>query len=471
MESPATILIIDDDDQLCQVLKAFFRVKGIEAFTFLEPPEDLKTRLTELQADAILLDVVLPRASGIDILSKIKRIDDQLPVIMMTGLADYESNLDALRKGAYAYLTKPFPSLEEIFHTTNNAVRYHRELLKTRHLSEEIEKKLRLEQLNILELEFLKSLNRLIGETEEPATVLKNAFSLLTSFLSFDIFAALIPFENEVAIHIYSNASVDKNDAEFVSKRLLERMSDLLKDGKVPKVLLNSQAESIGPATKDFSHVISALSSRNKLCGYAGLFRVSPFPTDDEIIFRRFCAHISSTLEKISLFQEIKSLSIHDGLTGIYNHMFLIKKLDEEVERAKRYDAKFSAILFDIDDFKSVNDTYGHPAGDFVLGRVAEILRDGLRGIDIAGRYGGEEFLLILPETEGDRAYATAERLRRSIADTAFKFENSQIRITISGGVATYRDGIDAKTLLMTADNNLYVSKKKGKNRTFYEEL
>jgi diguanylate cyclase (GGDEF)-like protein len=175
------------------------------------------------------------------------------------------------------------------------------------------------------------------------------------------------------------------------------------------------------------------------------------------------------TLEKISLFNEIKTLSIHDGLTGIYNHAFIVEALKDEVERSKRYGSLLSVVLFDIDDFKKVNDTYGHLAGDAVLQKLAELFKGSLRAIDIVGRYGGEEFLAMLPETDGINGYIVAERFRERIEKETFAYGEETIKITISGGVAQYTSGMDVNKLIKVADDNLYTAKREGKNRIFYE--
>lgn len=463
--TPTRILIIDDDRQLGRVLKEYFARNGIEAFVFEAPP-DIASTIESVQPDSVLLDVVLREAFGLDVLSEIKEVAPQLPVIMMTGFTDYEKNIESLRKGAYAFFNKPFPSIEEVYHSTKNAVSYHQELRRTRHLTEEIERKLHSERLNLLELDFLKSLNRLIGETEDPATVLRSSFSLLTSFLSFDAFAALVHDTNEVAIHVYSNVALESEDTEMISKTLTNRMGEAIGEGTETRILLNLESEGAkSPGAKTFCAIVSSLSPRSRARGHTALFRTTPFDPDDEATFKRFSSHISSTLEKIALFQEIKSLSIHDALTGLFNHGFMLTKLDEEVERAKRYDAHFSIALFDVDDFKKVNDTHGHLAGDAVLKRLGELFRAGMRGIDTAGRYGGEEFLVILPETGGERAYLTAERLRAEIAAGVFTYGDAKIRVSVTGGVASYCDGANATTLLKAADNNLYKAKAQGKNR------
>ena len=179
---------------------------------------------------------------------------------------------------------------------------------------------------------------------------------------------------------------------------------------------------------------------------------------------------MATALEKISLFEEIKSLSVSDGLTGLHNHLSIVSKLEVEVQRSERYGSPLSVIIFDIDNFKEINDTYGHLAGDAVLVEVARMIRKGVRGIDSVGRYGGEEFLVILPETDGAAATVIGDRLRQKVAETLFPHNGKAISVSVSGGVASYRDGRDAGKLIGLADENLYKAKNEGKNLVRYDE-
>jgi diguanylate cyclase (GGDEF)-like protein len=215
---------------------------------------------------------------------------------------------------------------------------------------------------------------------------------------------------------------------------------------------------------------ICELASAKKVYGYAGIFRMLPLERQEEMIFKRFCSHIAPILEKISLFNEIKMLSIHDGLTGVFNHVYSLDVVDLEVARAERYGVKFSIILVDVDNFKEVNDTYGHLAGDFILKGIARIFAQTLREIDVVGRYGGEEFVIMLPQTDSEAAVNAAERMRSAIEAEQFVHDEKIIRITISAGVATYCEGRDTQLMIKTADDCLYRAKKEGKNRTCYEQ-
>lgn len=165
----------------------------------------------------------------------------------------------------------------------------------------------------------------------------------------------------------------------------------------------------------------------------------------------------------ITLVQEKESLhitSITDGLTGLYNRAHIDSQLVQMVSEAGRYQRCLSVILFDIDNFKQINDSHGHAFGDEVLRRVAQIFREVLRDSDIPARYGGEEFLIILPETDLKQAFTVADRIRTIIESLPWE---SDVRVTISGGVAELNDEL-YMDLVEKADRNMYKAKQAGKN-------
>ncbi|MFO7928763.1 MAG: diguanylate cyclase [Candidatus Humimicrobiaceae bacterium] len=158
----------------------------------------------------------------------------------------------------------------------------------------------------------------------------------------------------------------------------------------------------------------------------------------------------------------LKQLSITDGLTELYNHRHITGLLKREINRSKRYGNIFSILILDIDNFKKVNDKFGHQYGDYVLNKISGIIKGNLRKADFAGRYGGEEFLITMPETRLDAAYTLSERIRRTVEDSEWK-NNSHI-VTISGGVAEY-GGEKYSELFRKVDSLLYKAKRNGKNR------
>ena len=167
---------------------------------------------------------------------------------------------------------------------------------------------------------------------------------------------------------------------------------------------------------------------------------------------------------EIAIYERTERSAVTDGLTGLFNHAYLIQALKREVLRARRHDLKLSLAMFDLDDFKRINDTRGHPEGDGILMRTAAVIRESLREIDTAARYGGEEFAILLPETSRAGAHVVADRIRRRVEDRLRARDGGGA--TISGGVATYpEDATSPEELLRRADEGLYRAKADGKNR------
>ena len=165
--------------------------------------------------------------------------------------------------------------------------------------------------------------------------------------------------------------------------------------------------------------------------------------------------------------EEIYRLTIQDGLTRIHNQRALTEFLDREVARSQRHKRPLSVLMFDIDKFKTINDTHGHLCGDFVLRELATCIRDTVRKEDMFARYGGEEFCMVLVETEPAEALAAGERVRSTIEKHPFRFEATPIKLTVSVGVATTTGDtvLTPAELLRQADDKLYQAKRGGRNR------
>lgn len=164
--------------------------------------------------------------------------------------------------------------------------------------------------------------------------------------------------------------------------------------------------------------------------------------------------------------EEIYRLTTIDGLTQVFNKRYFLETLERELGRAQRYQRDLSLIMFDIDYFKPVNDTFGHLAGDYVLKHMAGVLKGRIRREDILARYGGEEFAIILPEIDNYNAIHFADKVRRLIEGAAFMFEGTPIPITVSVGVATLTPELnDVPAFIKQADNNLYRAKTAGRNQ------
>ncbi len=204
-------------------------------------------------------------------------------------------------------------------------------------------------------------------------------------------------------------------------------------------------------------------------------------------------AHLSSALDNILMRQELatanarlrdhdlrltqlneklQQLAHTDEATGLYNKRRLFERLDMEIARAKRYGEILGCLMIDIDDFKLINDTYGHPAGDQILRQIGALLQRSLRVTDFIARYGGEEFTVLLPRTNSAGAYRAAENLRSTFMSHEFVLPNATVRLTVSIGVtccSTF-DHLDAQQIIFLADSALYRAKRSGKNQVCFAD-
>ncbi len=188
----------------------------------------------------------------------------------------------------------------------------------------------------------------------------------------------------------------------------------------------------------------------------------------DRRVLQAVAAELAVAVENSQLYKLTRRLANTDELTGLYNYRYLQQRLDEEISRARRYKKTLSFLMIDVDDFKRINDTHGHLVGDSVLRELGEIMKATVREVDVVVRYGGEEFSVVLPETDAAGAFIVAEKIRENVAVHRFKDEDGEptIKVTVSVGVAnlpTHAD--DKESLLRAADDAVYYAKESGKDR------
>ena len=189
-----------------------------------------------------------------------------------------------------------------------------------------------------------------------------------------------------------------------------------------------------------------------------------------------FCS-IHKSLEnpkvvEIHIFENTVKASRYDSLTGLFNRQAFDETLEREINRARRHGLDLSILFFDLDDFKNINDSFGHQAGDEVLKTVAQVMLDEKRSEDIAARFGGEEMIMILPETDKFSALVLGERIRQKVEKAVFRFKGKKACITVSGGLASFPlNAVRSKELIKCADSALYRAKGSGKNNiSFFSE-
>jgi len=249
-----------------------------------------------------------------------------------------------------------------------------------------------------------------------------------------------------------------------------KRQSILVEDACKDRRFSNKADQKLSTKTKSLiasplivnGDVIGVMEAINKI-------DTSSFNDFDLQIFETLANHAASAIYNAKLYE----MAITDGMTKLFIHRYFQNRLEEEFKRAERYKRDLSLIMIDLDHFKNFNDKYGHLLGDEVLIQTAEIIRNNCRASDIPSRYGGEEFAIILPETDMEDAITFAERIREKVEKLEIIYQDKIIHYTLSAGVSSYKNNKpeDAINLLGMADIALYVSKEKGRNRvTFFKK-
>jgi diguanylate cyclase (GGDEF)-like protein len=238
----------------------------------------------------------------------------------------------------------------------------------------------------------------------------------------------------------------------------------------VPDLPPNEQERLFGQAHPDLggfrSLALVPLHAENVPVGLiiSASLRPGAFPADKRSTILLFSSQVAQALKNTRLYEEIKALGEIDSLSGLYNRRRSLEQLEMEVGRARRYQGTFSLLIADVDNFKLFNDTYGHPVGDEIIKKVAALLEHRSRGSDFVGRFGGDEFILILPETYRAGARTLADHLRSALNSLPYLApDGASIPLRMSFGVASFpEDGQDAASLIAIADANLYESKRWG---------
>lgn len=262
-----------------------------------------------------------------------------------------------------------------------------------------------------------------------------------------------------------------------------ERVVEVSKESKPDAILLDIMMPGIDgfevcrllkeePETKDIPVIMVTAKTEGEDLNKAfelGAFDYIKKPIDEvEVI-----ARLKSALKYRSQQKNLEEMAMKDGLTGLYNHKLIIELFNKECDKASRREESMAFVMLDIDFFKNVNDTFGHGAGDDVLKELADILENNIREGDIVGRYGGEEFCIVIPNTTENEVYKICERIRKAVEEHIFKTDEADIEITISiGACIKHPDNtLDCKEVITTADKALYIAKNSGRNKTVRDVL
>ncbi|HXG45591.1 MAG TPA: diguanylate cyclase [Gemmatimonadales bacterium] len=467
------IIVADDDPALSRTLFWILKENGYEVVTVANG-DYLLERLDSEPFDLLLLDIMMPGLDGLQLLERVKADPRHrnLPVLMISSMPPEDATVRSLGLGAADFISKPF-RVRELLARVKAHLRVGRELNQAR-----AEARSRTEMVEILQ-EVTASIK---PEEIYDILVRRVARGLRISKCSLVIAG---PGEGEATVvaanenPMLRNLKVELKRYPEIRRALETLQTVLVKDVATDPLYAEARREWLaeGRLVPTRSAIAIPFTLKEQPAGVFFLRTTAEDPPLNEYdvdfagqVIRAAVAALEKAydLESAVLGREqMKQLAETDPLTEAYNRRALFEKLAQEIERANRYGTVLACLMIDIDNFKQVNDSFGHLVGDSVLRQLGNILRRELRAVDLVARYGGEEFVILLPETASSGARLFAERLLRRVDQHDFGTAGRPIHITISIGLACYPDprAPDGESLLQLADANLYQAKADGRNR------
>jgi two-component system cell cycle response regulator len=474
------ILIADDSPLVLRMIQKILMDAGFGVVTAHDGLEAIERAVSE-DVRLVILDVTMPRMNGYQAcrLLKTEPLTRDLPVVILTSRDQAGDRFWGLETGADYYITKDSDPQRIL------------ELVRNILADDERPVRDRTGDPARTSVDILSRVNELLDRKLYEATILSEIGRVARSLVKFDetFMSVMTLVARVVDFSIGCMAFVEEDSLEVAVMHQRRTAPQALADAK-SQLMEAVQAARGGrgfrrhyarvftPATGTVGPEEGALggwatfpvAASDNLVGMlaVGGRAVSRLTRETDAFLGQVANQAHIVMENSRLFERLRNLSIRDSLTELFNHRHSMELLDQEFQRVGRYpEGRFSVLMIDIDHFKSINDTHGHLAGDAVLREAAQVLREALRSVDSVGRYGGEEFIAILPHTPREEAVATADRIRRRVADHRFEIGGTRVTVTVSIGVSSYPssavDGPNA--LVREADRALYEAKELGRNR------
>ena len=449
----ARVLVVDDVPANVKLLEARLTAEYFDVVTAFNGAEALAL-CERAECDIVLLDVMMPDLDGFEVCRRLKSnpVTHHIPVVMVTALDQPSDRVRGLEAGADDFLTKPVTDVALVSRV--------RSLARLKMVTDE----LRMRAITTKEIGIQSPEREAIAETGRNGRILivddrPSSYERLVATLEADHKVDVETNPADALFHAaeggYDTLIVSLALENFDGLRLCSQVRSLDRTRNVP-ILAVSEPENTARLARGLEIGVNDYLIR---------------PIDKNEMLARVRTQIKKKRYTERLRDNVQlsiEMAITDGLTGLFNRRYMETHLAALVEQAASRNKPIALLILDIDFFKSVNDRHGHDAGDDVLREFALRIRKSIRNIDLACRYGGEEFVIVMPETDMGVATMVAERLRRRIASEPFAIQSGagQLEVTISIGIAALgATGDNAGAILKRADQALYRAKRDGRNR------
>jgi len=452
----ARVLIVDDIPTNVRLLEARLSAEYYEVLTASSGPEALAICQSG-DVDIILLDVMMPGMDGFEVCSRLKadRKTSHIPVLMVTALDQPSDRVHGLEVGADDFLTKPVDDVQLMARVKS--------LVRLKALTDELRARALTGQEIAIEdaLRAMDAINAeggsilVVDSDQRQAERIRGYLAVghRVDVLSNPADAAMVVSSGDYELVLVSMALGD-----FDPLRVCSQMRTAELTRTLPIILIAEE--------DDRPRVVRGLD--------LGVNDFIMRPVERNELLARVRTQIRRQRYAVELRQSVTNtlaLAVTDELTGLYNRRYFDRHLSLMLEKAQSQDRDMAVMLIDMDFFKSVNDTHGHDTGDAVLREFADRLRRNIRGVDLACRFGGEEFVVLMPDTDWRQAQGVAERVRQAVAEKVFATSNARpLTLTVSVGLALNESDLETpEMMLKRADVALYRAKREGRNRVVFD--
>lgn len=477
------VLLVDDSITQLGVLKMQLINSGFEVVTANDGYEGYK-KVFETAPDLILSDIVMPKLNGYQFSRLLKNANNtkNIPVILLTVLDKKIDKFWGNKSGANEFISKTanFTQIEESIKKNIEQNKVSEEskqnILNDNVTNEFIQNKISdtFDDL-LMQSTFLSDFRDLEEFLLKESLLVEKTFKLLSSFIDYDLAGLFInnpdSKSKKTLIFDVSNASVSSFVLEKIKRDFFAQMPESsersIRDLSFKVINENSENKEAVLNVDEFKTVHTLpLVSNGKLIAGICFYKKTQYDYTEFKFYDTMIKELVLLFKMRYLYSETEHLSVTDGLTGLYNRRHFESNIEREFLRVKRYPADLSLAMIDIDNFKQINDNYGHQFGDYVLKELSGLIVASFRKTDMIYRYGGEELSVILTETPPDNAVIPLERLRERISQYPFEFNGQQIAVTVSIGVGyNYPEAMHQDMIVESADKALYKAKANGKNK------
>jgi two-component system cell cycle response regulator len=472
--------VADDSPLVLRIIEKMLAGAGYSVLVAHDGIEAIEKAVAE-GVDLVILDVMMPRMNGYQAcrILKTESTTKSVPVIILTSKDQAGDRFWGLETGADYYVTKdsdPLRILELVKNILSTDVGRARPGAAEAKTTSGVDILSRVNDLldrKLYEATILSEIGRVARSLVQFDETFRSVMALAARVVEFTVGGMAFVEQDDVDVELVLNRRAAESVVDEAKARLLEAVVAArggVPLGRVRARLFAHQATAPGTEEGTLAGFASfPVETNSRLAGMLVVTgrAVEKMTPETRAFLGQVANQAHIVMENSRLFERVRNLAIRDSLTDLFNHRHIMDLVHHEFERVGRYQNAFSVLMIDVDHFKRINDEHGHPAGDAVLREMAQLLRETLRTTDALGRYGGEEFVAVLPHTSPEEARQTAERIRYRVQQNRFHAGDKEVRVSVSVGMATCPSStVDTpEALLREADKALYRAKEAGRNR------